>query len=68
MASSDYVSGFWIRNMDFPKFAIVRELLVITTPNDSMEDYSTSNKLEIQILESHSGSYFSILELEHGFP
>ena len=56
--------------MDFLKFAISRELLVITTyiRHQTIPYYSTSSGLELQILVLDSGSYIPILELEHGFP
>ena len=46
--------------MDFPKFAMVTEIIIshnnlYLASNDSIEDYYTSNKLEIQILVSDSG-------------
>ena len=55
--------------MDFPTFAITKELLVITTfvRQQTVPYYSMSSGLELQILELDSGSYISILELEHGF-
>ena len=56
--------------MDFPKFAIAKELLVITTYNLhlTMPYYSISSGQELQIIDLDSGSYSPILELEHGFP
>ena len=58
--------------MNLPKFAIAREINIshnnLYSPSNDSLDYNTSSGLAIQIIMSYSGSYISILELEHGFP